>query len=244
MKRPVIPIVIAVVIAMIAGLLVFVYARSAENRALQDQQPVSILQSSGLIPQGMTLGEANSSGLITSSEIAQALQPAGSIGEVTAQNSALAALGDVPAGQILMAASFGVSAPVNAPLEVPDGMLAVTVLLEAPAKVGTFLRPGSEIALFETATEPAATAGQDPVTRTKPILDRVQVLAIGDITAAQEDAATAESWQANLVTVVVDQVQAETLVHSVQTGGQLYAALLGGTTTLKPTAGVSDQDLG
>lgn len=242
MKRPVVPIVLALVLALVAAFLVYLYARSAENRALQDQQPVSVLISAKEIPAGVSLGDANSQGLLTSTQVAEKVRPAGSISEVTAANSGLVALAAVPAGQILMTSSFGIEVPTSAALEVPDGLMAVTVQLEDPAKVGTFLRPGSEIAVFDTVKLPAETEGGDPVSKTIPILDRVEVLAVGDVAAPQEASATAESWVTKLVTVAVDQAQAERLVHGAQTGA-LYMALLGDTTTLTPSKGLSDQDL-
>ena len=52
MNRRVVPIVIAVVLAIVAGALVFFFARSAENRALADEQPVNVLVTTQPIPQG------------------------------------------------------------------------------------------------------------------------------------------------------------------------------------------------
>jgi pilus assembly protein CpaB len=242
MKRPIVPIVIAVLLAVIAGLLVFFYTRGAEDRALEGQQPVTILMSSALIPLGMTLGDANANGLIKTSEITEKLKPAGSLSEVTSENAALVAQSDIAPGQILMSSSFGLAVPVSAPLEVPDGMMAVSISMEGPAKVGSFLRPGSEVAVFGTVTTPSDQIGGQPGLSSRVLLDRVLVLAIGDVTAAQQSSATPESWQNTLVTLAVDQSQAEKLVQATRTGS-LYMSLLADSTTLKPSVGVSEQNL-
>jgi pilus assembly protein CpaB len=242
MKRPIVPIVIAVLLAIVAGLLVFVYTRGAEDRAVEGQRVVSVLLSSSVIPLGMTLGDANAEGLIKSTEVTERLKPVGSLSEVTSENSGLVALGDIASGQILMSSSFGLAVPVSAPLPVPDGMLAVTISIEVPAKVGSFLRPGSEVAVFDTVTTPGDGPDAPPVLTTRVLLDRTQVLAIGDVTAAQQSTATPDAWQNTLVTLAVDQIQAEKLVHATKTGS-LYMGLLGETTTLKPSTGVNEQNL-
>jgi pilus assembly protein CpaB len=242
MKRPIVPIAIAVLLALLAGVLVFMYTSSVEDRAQEGQQSVSILVSTAVIPLGMTLGDANAGGIVTSSEITEKLKPAGSLSEVTSENAALVAQADIAPGQILMATSFGLAVPVSAPLAVPEGLMAVSIAMEGPGKVGSFLRPGSQVAVFGTVTATATDPGGQPVLSSRVLLDRVLVLAIGDITAASQSSATAESWQNTLVTLAVDQTQAEKLVQASRTGS-LYMALLADTTTLKPSAGVSEQNL-
>lgn len=242
MKRPIVPIVLALLLALAAGLAVFIYARSAEDRALQDQNPVTVLVNTDVIPLGMTLGDANSAGMITPQQVAQKLQPPGSLTEVNESNASLLALSAIPAGQILMSSDFGVGLPVTAPLVVPDGLLAVTVQIDVPAKVGSFLRPGSEIAVFDTVTPPPDADGKVPPITTRPLLDRALVLGIGDYNEQSAGAAPPEAWSATLVTLAVDQTQAEKLIHGTRTGA-LYMALLSDTTTLKPSNGVNDANL-
>lgn len=246
MKRPVIPIIIALVLAIGAGVAVFYYARGAQDRALQEQRPVSVLVTTDVVPAGTSLGQAQSDGLLAETQTSEQLRPAGAIDVVNASNSELVALADVPAGQMLLSSSFGVAVAQAEALRVPDGLMAVTVLLEDPQKVGTFLRPGSQIAVFSTVKLPASETTPGLATEggllTRPLIDRVEVLAVGSTTEAMEAAATADAWTAKLVTVAVDQKQAEKLVHGTQ-NSVLTMALLGETTTLKPSVGVTDADL-
>lgn len=242
MKRPVIPILIALVLAIGAGAAVFFYARSTENRVLQEQQPVSVLVSSETIPAGTSLAKASADGLLSQTQVSEKLRPADGIESVSAANGALVALADVPAGQMLLTSSFGAAPEQAVAVRVPDGLMAVTVQLEDPQKVGTFLRPGSQIAVFDTVKLPSTEVGAEPVFATRPLLDRVEVLAVGSVAEAQEATATADSWNAKLVTVAVDQQQAQKLVHGSQTG-VLTLALLGENTALKPSVGVTDSDL-
>lgn len=243
MKRPTVPILIAVGLAVLAGLAVFLYARGAEQRALQDQQAVPVYVSNDVIPAGTSLGSAVAQGLAGQTQVSDKLSPPGAIAAVDASNSALVAVGDIPAGQVLLAGDFVTEAQKTVSITIPDGLMAVSMVLGDPQKVGSFIRPGSYIAIFDTMTgispdNPDAAA----VLTTRPLLDRVEVLAIGAVTKDNAAAATPDAWSNSLVTLALDQAQAEKLIHAIQTGS-LYMALLGENTTLKPSVGVSDVDL-
>lgn len=242
MKRPVIPILLALVLAIGAGVAVYFYARGTENRVLQEQQPVAVLVSADVIPAGTTLGQAQADGLVNQTQVSEKLRPAQGIEAVTSANSELVALADVPAGQMLLTTSFGTAPEQAVALRVPDGLMAVTVQLQDPQKVGAFLRPGSQIAVFDTVKLPAKVVGEEPAFATRPLLDRIEVLAVGAVAEQQEATATADAWNASLVTVAVNQEQAQKLVHGSQTGA-LTMALLGQDTALKPSVGVTDANL-
>ena len=62
MKR-LLPIILAVALAVVAAGIVFFYTRGAEQRVLEEQAPVTVLTSIGQIPQGITLGDAFAGGL-------------------------------------------------------------------------------------------------------------------------------------------------------------------------------------
>lgn len=226
MKKPVIPILIAVVLSIGAAVCVYAFARSSDARAVADQQPVPVLVSTDMIPEGTTLQSAVDDGLVEQTYVPVRLSPPTAIGEVSADNGGLIATADVPAGQLIMQGAFAADIPKVVPIEVPEGKMAVSVLLEAPAKVGPFLRPGSSIAVFDTASLGTPGAGGGEVKATRVILDEVSVLAIGPVTARDESTAAASAWDETLVTLAVDQAQARALVHGAQTGS-LYLALLG-----------------
>lgn len=242
MNRPIIPIVIAVVLAAGAGLAVFLFASSSDSRAVADQQPVSIIVTNALIPAGTTVGDAIDQGLVESTQVPDKLAPAAAMQSLDSANLSDVAVADLPAGQVVLDGSFARELPDVTPLQVPEGQMAVSVLLEDPAKVGQFLRPGSRIAIFDTAKLPPADGVTEPVIQTRPILGGIEVLAIGPTTEQQAEGATDEAWQATLVTVAVDQGQAEKLIHGIQ-AGVLYLALLGDNTSLESSAGVNNVSL-
>lgn len=242
MKKPIVPLLIALVLAIGAGVAVYAFARSADERAIAEQQPVPVLVSAGVIPAGTTLQAAVDGGLIEQSVVPQSLRPASALAEVSGTSAGLIATADLPAGQVILDGAFAPEVPDVAPIDVPEGMLAVSVLLEAPAKVGPFLRPGSSIAVYDTASLGTSQAGGTEVLATRAILDRVMVLAIGPVTEQGEDGAGDGAWDQTLVTVAVDDAQAAKLIHGAQTGS-LYLALLGdGTEPVRPTQ-VTNLDL-
>jgi pilus assembly protein CpaB len=246
MKGRVVPIVIAIVLALAAGGIVYFLAQGADQRAISDEQPVDILVATSLIAKGTALQDAVAQNLVQTTQVPIKLQPAGSIQAVTAENGPLLASADIPAGQVLISSAFVATVPINTaltPLEVPDGLVAVSVPLQEPNKVGSFLRPGSMVAIMQTTTEPAKDPAAPPVQVTRVLIDRIQVLAIGPTTAADAAAAPPEAWASPLVTLAADQVQAEKLLQAMQLPQQPYLVLLSENSTLTPTAGVSAANL-
>jgi pilus assembly protein CpaB len=241
MKRPWVLVTLTLFFAVAAGVLVFWFVSGADQRAMEQQEPATIVIAQQIVPQGTSLGEAVAQGLVAEERIPASLRPMSALAPIDATTSDLVVLADVPAGQTLMAASVGVVAEGSEALTVPDGQLAVTVLLDDPSKVGAFLRPGSHVAVFDTYA-PVTTGEADVVLRTQPLLDDVVVLAIGPETRTSASDADPEAWNAQLVTVAVTQAQAERLVHASRTGA-LHLALLGEGTALVPSTGVSDLTL-
>jgi len=92
MKR-VLPIILAIVLAVVAAGIVFFYTRGAEQRVLDEQQPVAVLVTTGVIPGGMPLGDAVAGGLVESTQVPSTMAPTGAITAVTAENTGLLALG-------------------------------------------------------------------------------------------------------------------------------------------------------
>lgn len=242
MKRPVLPIVIAVFLAVAAGAIVFWFVTSAEDRALAQQDVATVVVTTDVVPEGTTLAEAEAAGLLETTSVPARLRPASALAGIDGANGSLVVLADLPAGQQVLQAAVGSEVVRDRPIEVPDGQMAVSVLLDDPSKVGAFLRPGSHVAVFDTF----AVESDDPLSpvgfQTRVLLDDVVVLAVGAVTRSGEDAAQSDAWEAQLVTVAVTQDQAERLVHAARTGA-LHFALLGETTELMPTAGVSDETL-
>ena len=224
--------VIAVLAAMIIGLLgvaaVMLYASGADARAVADQRPQTVFVAQAVVPAGISAADAVAKGLMVPTKIAAKGVPAGALTSVDAATGKLLALTDIAAGEFVVASRFGTTPTGQKAIQVPDGQVAVSVALPDPARVGTFVVPGSHIVIYDTFPKEAPPAAQS----TRVLLDDVLVIAVGATSltpAAGANSSTNGQTQAAsgaLVTVALPPDTAAKLVQGIQTG-DLYASLRG-----------------
>src|SRR6478735_8073580 len=150
MGRRIIAITAAVLLAIVGVVAVVLYANGADQRAVASAQPRTVFVSTQSVPAGTTLNDAIAGGLIIETSLPAKSVPAGSLTAVTDDNKNLLALSEIAAGEYIQSARFGTTPQGNQAIRVPNGQLAVTVSLKDPAKVGTFVTPGSHIVLYNT----------------------------------------------------------------------------------------------
>ena len=257
MGRRVLAIMVAAVLALVGAILVFVYAKNADNRAAEGQQPRNVYVSTAVIPAGTSIKDAVNSKLLQQTVVAAKSEPAGALETVDASNTALIAVSDIAPGQYVLASAFGTAKLGTRAITVPDGMLAISVSLTDPQRVGNFVTPGSHITIFETyklkkfGTDPASKQFNDlDVHGTSVLLPDAQVIGMGNAAlngAAAQQASTgqgtnqqAQSAGANfLVTVAVTPADSVKLVHAINQYS-LYAGLRGGDANVPPRLSVDD----
>lgn len=268
--RRILAIVLAAVLALVGGVMVLLYARNADERAVSAATPKTVYTSSLQIPAGTSIRDALRLRMLTETQIPANGVPTGALSEVTDDNATLLALTDIPQGQYVLAASFGDTPLGQRVMQVPTGKLAVSVALSEPARVGRFVTPGSFLTLFAThpqaakaakaTTGPAQTGtaqtgtaqtGSAQTMATSVLLDNVQVIAVGPTPllggAAQETppkdkAAEQQQGASVLVTLAVTPEQATRLVHAVNRY-TLYAGLRGSEVKVNPTLETTDTDI-
>jgi pilus assembly protein CpaB len=243
MGRRIIAIFAAALIALIGVVSVLVYARGADARAVEAQQPVDVYVAKDKVAAGTVLKDALRQGIIVKTKVAAAGRPAGALTTVDDSNSSLLATTDIQAGEYLLAARFGTTPTGVKAIEVPAGMVAMSVQLSDPARVGTFVTPGSHIAIYESfkirslGTDAKAKALNDAdVKGTSLLLGDVLVIGMGQtaLTPGNAPASDGKDSSSNssagapqfLVTVAVSPTDAVRLVHGVN-NGTLYAGLMG-----------------
>ena len=259
MKRRIIAIVAALVLALVGAGLVISYVNGADARAVDAQNPVTAYVVKKLVPSGTTLADAKSQGLITATRVAQSGRPAGVLTTVDASNQTLVATTDIQPGEFVMTARFGAKAATESAIAVPDNMVAISVQLTAPERVANFITPGSHIVIYATAnikspgTDAKAKAFNDlGVKGTNVLLADVEVIAFGSTplqnpsnssaTTDNKNTSSNSSGQndsAYLVTVAVSPTDSVRLVHSVNQY-TLYAGLLGSGTKVNPKGEIDD----
>jgi pilus assembly protein CpaB len=215
--------------------------------------------SSATIPAGTSLKEAMRLQLMTKTATAARAVPAGALTTVDPANEALLALTDIPPGQYILNGAFGETVVGDKAIQVPAGKLAVSVQLSDPARVGTFVTPGSMLTIFASyklkqvdASAESKVFNEQDVRGTSVLLDNIQVIGMGN-TALQSgqqgaqngvegEAVPAQQAPSFLVTLAVTPEQATKLVHGINQY-VLYAGLRGAEVKVDPKLSTNDISL-
>jgi pilus assembly protein CpaB len=255
MTRRIIGVLLAIILAAVGTAAVLFYVRTASNTVANGQRAVHVLVAKARIAAG-TSGERIRSDALTQEVVMPASSiPADALSEVPTDLDKLVLTADVQSNQLLLRGMFGQATKLSGGLEIPEGLVAVSVAVTDPEQVAGYVRPGSQIAIFDFFTlldpEWKQQSGQDNKA-TQLLLPRVQVLAVGTfgangVTAAQvqQQGDTTKQQQNGaqiVVTVAVNQLDATRLIQASQTG-TLYFALLTDSSDVKPGAGVSNRTL-
>ena len=223
----------AVVVGLIGVAAVMVYASAADSRAVAGQRLQTVFIAARLVPSGTSAADAVAQGLIVPSQVLAKGVPPGALSTVDNANGKLLALTDIAPGEFVLSARFGTTPLGQSAIAVPDGQVAISLTLADPARVGTFVTPGSHIVIYDTYSPSVAlTGGAAGVKQTRVLLDDVLVIAMGSVSLTPSAQAGGQAATAGaLVTVALAPDTATKLVHGIQTG-TLYAGLSG--TDTKP----------
>jgi pilus assembly protein CpaB len=246
MGRRTILLVVAALIAVLGSGMVFLYVKGADDRAKQAQVPVRVLKAVAQIEPGETLGQAQSAGKLQLAEVPteQVLDGAmSSIGD----SAGLIALARVYPNEQITSSKFGSPGEQDV-LTLPDGMIAISVNLTDTGRVAGFVSPGSNVALFDTATPDAGPGGTTDPAFTRLLLPKVEVVAVAQTTVTtstttdEAGAQTTEQLPKTLFTLAVDQAQAERIMYAAA-HGELSFGLLNDKSKVHPGPGVTFQNL-
>jgi pilus assembly protein CpaB len=229
----------AAILAVLGVALVLVYARGADQRAEARFGGVKVLVASERLAPGETVAAAEEAGKITTTTVARGDLLDGAVRSL-AELEGDVALVPVYPGEQLIAPKFGKAGDALATLPIPPGQMAVSVELTDAARVSGFLEPGSEVAVFLNGTSLDTT---QPFTRL--LLPRVTVLGVGSSapeTAPDEEDGDTEEVDPTLLTIAVDQRDAQKVLYASATG-ELAFALLNGDSEVAPGRGVTSQNL-
>ena len=258
MGRRILAISVAAVLALVGGVMVLLYARNADARAVAANSPKTVYTSSLQIPAGTSIRDALRLQMLTETQIPANGVPAGALTDVTDENASLLALTDIAPGQYVLAASWGDTPLGQKLIQVPTGKLAVSVALSDPARVGDFVTPGSFLTIFAThdltaGSVSASGAATNPISATNVLLDNIQVIGVGNTplqsgaapTApadGEEDTTQQDQGASFLVTLAVTPEQATKLVHAINQY-DLYAGLRGAEVKVNPKLETTDKNV-
>jgi pilus assembly protein CpaB len=250
MKRRLLIIVLALILAAVGTSGVLSYVKQANAHALAGMTPVSVLVAQRKIPSGTTAGAAVREGLLASEKLPASAVPVNALSAVPGSLYSLAFSAEVEPGQLLLRPMLVQATQLTSGLAIPPGMMAVTITFCLSEVVAGAIHPGSQVAVFDTIASGGASqlsaqpgcAGAHQQSagsiKTRIVLPRLLVLSVGAATGgtASGPATTAQnpgssssgssaSGSGTLVTMAVSQTDAERLIQLTE-AGLPYLALL------------------
>lgn len=256
MKRRLLIIALALILAAVGTSGVLAYVRGANARAIAGMKAVSVLVAAKTIPSGTTAGSALRSGALASQTLPASSVPADALSTITSALSPLVLSADLAPGQLLLRPMLVTATHTTSGLAIPPGMMALTLSFCLPEVVAGAVQAGSQVAVFDTVglntSSPISAAPgcagahtqAGGTIKTRVVLQRAQVLSVGVAPAGGSastattstpsgSSSTSSSQTGTLVTLAVTQAQAEQLIQMTETGLP-YLALL--TTSSHTTA--------
>ncbi len=241
MGRRTVLLIVAALIAVVGSGMVFLYVKGADDRAKEQQEPVSVLKAVAQIEPGESLADASAAGKIKLLDVPMEQRLEGSMGSI-GDNGELVALTRIFPNEQITVSKFGSPGEQDA-LIMPDGTFAVSVNLSDTGRVSGFVNPGSRVALFLTG--PTGANGEEG---TRVLLPDVEVVAVGQTTMTTATTTTAagaqttESLPLTLFTLAVKQDEAEKVMFAAS-HGEISFGLLNDDSKVKRTQGVTQQNL-
>jgi len=248
MARRSVLLLVAVLIALVGTAMIVLYVQGIDERATEGQELVEVLTATEVIEAGESVVAAQEAGKFEQSQVRREDMVDGALSSTTSIDE-LVATGTVFPGEQIIAKRFGTMGNANT-LLIPEDKLAVSVELTDPARVAGFVNPGSEVAIFVSANPVRTTPdGQEQTlpAYTGLLLAKVQVIGVGATsvsarTTDEEGAQTVEEVAKTILTLAVDQEEAEKVIYASR-NGELAFALLNEESQVRNNVGVTAVDI-
>ena len=212
MKRVIALIVAAVVLAAGTGLASYYYLQQAEDRALAQYDNVAVLQASTGIPAGVTYADAQAQGMLKPVDLPAKFELPAMMHPDTVVDPAYVAARDIAPGQLVMSSDWQRTVIAAQVLPIPEGYVALSVGVDAAARLAPFLSPGDHVRMI----------GNRGTSGPRVQFDDLTVIAIGSTSTVGTGAG---GDVPGLLTFAVPADRATDFVAAVQ-GGGIYLALI------------------
>jgi len=248
MTRRILAITIAVALAGLGaagGLFLIMTADQRARANIEDAVTVAI--AAKRIPVGTTGARVRDGGMVRLERMPKSSVPSDALSDISPELDRMVITSSIAVGQVLIAAHFGEQSQVTSGLPLPEGKMAVTVQTGAPEQVAGYVQPGAQVVVFLTYELLDRNGRTSGVERTRVLLPRVEVLAVGTYQTEQnrnnDNAVAGTSTLRNtvMVTLAVNQQEAERLISGLSTG-TLYLGLLTESVEVRTGSGVENTD--
>jgi Flp pilus assembly protein CpaB len=160
----------SLVFALIAGISILVYLKGENARSVAGQEAVQVWMVDKAIPRGTSMTVVKKDGYVSKQFVPVRSAPNSFAVDLGADNTVAAS--DIAVGEILMQGRFVAETAIGPQaLAVPGGHVAVSATLKDFQRVGSFVKPGDFVAVYQYSSHTA-----------RVIFSRVQVLGVGDLT--------------------------------------------------------------
>jgi pilus assembly protein CpaB len=229
--RRIVLLIVATAIAAVGTTLVYIYAKNADDRAMADQRPVTVVVAKTEIPAGTPVRQAAETGAFEERAIPSAMAINGAMSSIDPIEEQVALTMIFP-NQQLSTQMFGKTLAESSVLPIPPDKIAVSFQFTDPARVAGFVKPGSEVVVFLTIGPGTGRQDQQGES-TRVLLPKALVIGVGPTTAApQGDTSKTDEENANteqipraLLTLALTDAESAKLVYGSQ-HGTLYLGLL------------------
>jgi pilus assembly protein CpaB len=250
MTRRILAITIAIVLAGLGAAGGLFLIMSADQRARANiEDAVTVAIATKRIPIGTTGARVRDDNMIRLERMPKASVPSDALSGISPELDRMVVTSNIAVGQVLLAAHFGDQSKVTSGLPLPDGKMAVSVQTGIPAQVAGFVQPGSQVVVFITYDPVDSKGRRVGAERTRVLLPRVEVVAVGSYQAAQNRGVSGAATGANaqqatvMVTFAVSQDEAERLIGGLNYG-TIYLGLLTESVEVRTGTGVDVSDPG
>jgi pilus assembly protein CpaB len=234
--------VVAAIVAVVGSGMVFLYVKGADDRAKAAQAPVAVLKAVAQIEPGETLAEASAAGKIDLMDVPAEQRLEGAMDSI-GESGGLVALTRIYPNEQVTSTKFGTNGEQDT-FAMPPGKFAISVNMTDTGRVAGFVAPGSKVALFVNAP-----VGRTQEASVRLLLPEVEVIAVAQTTVttatttdSEGAATTTEALPRTLITLAVDQEEAEKVLLATKIG-EVSFGLLNEKSKIVPSDGVTQQNL-
>ena len=219
-RRRVITIAAAVLLTLFGTIVIIAYVNSAEQRAQQGQELTTVLVPTEQIEAGVPAAELAER--VTTEEIPAELRPEDAVSRLDELGDQVTAERLLP-GEPLRTGRFQRAGEARSGgtggVPIPEGLQAVTVALEPQRALGGRVRPGQTVGVMLSMDQAEIPSPEDAgetvfaESATGMVLNRVPVIDVSGV-----DAETGEASGAVMVSLALDESDAERLIFGAEQG--------------------------
>jgi len=221
--------IVAIVLALLAGVAVYVYQSTADSRALAGKQGVQVVVAKADLAVGTKLSDAVGAGAVGYATYPAGTLPAGTLATIDNSNAGLVVSHAIAAGQLILSSELTTFVNPNQLIQIPSGRIAVSVNIDDAARVASFVQPGSKIVVYWTPAD-------DKESRV--LLPDADVIAVGAISTASTN--PANTGNGSLVTLALTPADAPRVVLASKTGSLYFGLLSDGTSVSTSSRATAD----